>query len=423
MHNGLPYPRLARATALAAAVLGLLASFAALAVHPSGAGDLTAAPASRSAAIERPAGPVAPARPESPRSNRNHRAPLAQPVRRSPAPRAATARQSGLPIGKGMWIWVPEKVERGSIAKLIARAQRVGLTHVYVRTGSSRMGFYAQDYLDRLLPAAHAAGIKVYGWDFPYFQNVRADVRRSVEAIRHRTPSGHRIDGFVPDIETIHEGTRISGAKAARFGRLLREAVGPGYPLLVAVPRPSATRIADFPYAKVIRHFDAVAPMVYWLNRQPDTDIVGTLRYLAQFGKPVVPIGQAYDGRFEGGRKGTPPRSEILRFMAAAEAYGATGVSFWSWQHADRKVWRAIRDAPQFTVPARVEHLRPPQIRALQVLLSSLGYPAPATGAWDGITAQALRTFQNDRGLVPTGSLDRQTRAALLQPGPVATGL
>ncbi len=109
-------------------------------------------------------------------------------------------------------------------------------------------------------------------------------------------------------------------------------------------------------YGKALREevasFDAIAPMVYWLNRQPDTDVAGALRDLAQYGKPVFPVGQAYDGAPEGGRAGVPPPEELWRFMRFAEANGAQGVSFWSWQAANAKAWAAITEAEEFRTPA-----------------------------------------------------------------------
>lgn len=297
--------------------------------------------------------PPAPAQPATgdaapPRGESGHATLLAPPA----------SAQGLLPVGKGMWIWQPERAEGGDVARIVARARQVGLTHIFVRTGSSRMGFYAGPFLDRILPAAHAAGIRVFGWDFPYFYDVDQDVARSVAAIRHTAPGGHRIDGFVPDIETIHEGTRITAEAAAAFGARLRTAVGSGYPLIAAVPRPSSPRIADYPYTEVLAHMDAVAPMVYWLNRQPDTDVAGAIEFLARFGKPVMPIGQAYDGAPEGGRPGVPPPEELMRFMTTAAAHGAQAVSFWSWQHADQRAWNAIATAPHF-VPPRLLPLLP----------------------------------------------------------------
>ncbi|MGI9120417.1 MAG: peptidoglycan-binding domain-containing protein [Acidimicrobiales bacterium] len=322
-----------------------------------------------------------------------------------------------LPLGKGMWLYIPEEIEGGDINALVARAQQVGLTHVYVRTGSSRAGFYAQNYLDQLLPKAHAAGIRVYGWDFTYLDDVDADVARSVAAITYTTPSGDRIDGFAADIETTSEGTNLTAEGAAAYGYRLREAVGTAYPLVAVVPRPSPLNQARYPYAAVIPPFDAVAPMTYWLNRQPDTDVVNDVSFLAPFGKPVVPIGQAYDGFAEGGRSGPPPPEEIQRFMAAAEQVGAAGASFWSWQDVTQAIWDTIQAAPEFRWEAKPpEELRADQVRALQVQLTHLGHPVAASGGWDDATTEALGAYQERAHLPPTGVLDTNTLAVLLRP-------
>ncbi|HSH23433.1 MAG TPA: peptidoglycan-binding domain-containing protein [Acidimicrobiales bacterium] len=322
-----------------------------------------------------------------------------------------------LPLGKGMWLYLPEEVEGGNVDALVARATSVGLTHVYVRTGSSRQGFYAQGYMDELLPKAHAAGIRVYGWDFPYLDDVGADVDRALAAIAYTTPSGDRIDGFAADIETPAEGTNLTADGAGAYGERLRAAVGPTYPLVAVVPRPSPKRQAGYPYHTVIPPYDAVAPMTYWLNRQPDSDVTNDVAYLAQFGKPVIPIGQAYDGAPEGGRPGPPPPEEIQRFLGAAQQVGAAGASFWSWQHASEAIWEAIAAAPEFRWEAKPPaELRSDQIRALQAQLTKLGHPVSASGTWDDLTAEALRAYQSRARLPQSGILDGETLSVLLAP-------
>jgi hypothetical protein len=255
-----------------------------------------------------------------------------------------------------MWIYQPAATEGGNVAAIVAKAKATGLTHLWVRLGSAWDGFNVAPFLDRLLPAAHAAGIKVIGWDFPKLDPVSSDVDRALTMIRHAAPSGDRIDAFSADIETQSEGTHLSQPAGLQYGSALRAGAGDAYPLIATVPRPSKDR-PGYPFAQVTASFDAIAPMVYWLNRQPDTDVTGALADLAVFGKPILPVGQAYDGGPEGGRKGVPPPSELQRFMNAAADHGATEISFWSWQAANQAVFDTVRDAPQFgpVVTARVD--------------------------------------------------------------------
>jgi hypothetical protein len=252
-----------------------------------------------------------------------------------------------VPKGKGMWIWQPQYVEEGDPGAIVARAKATGLTHLYVRTGSSTDGFNGAEFLDAVLPAAHAAGIRVIGWDFPYFDDANGDVLRALDAIRYTTPTGDRIDGFTADIETTAEQVALTPETASNYGAALRANVGPSYPLIATVPRPTFARQVDYPYADVVRSFDAIAPMVYWINLPPDEEAAQAVDFLLQFGKPVLPVGQAYDGGLEGGPPGTPTADEIGAFINASDAHGAWGVSFWSWQHASDEMWGAIAAAQE----------------------------------------------------------------------------
>ncbi|HUR49678.1 MAG TPA: peptidoglycan-binding domain-containing protein [Acidimicrobiales bacterium] len=336
----------------------------------------------------------------------------------APDPTIPAAR-GPLPVGKGMWMWLPEKVEGGNPEATVLRAREMGLSHIYVRTGSSKMGFYAQQYLNDFLPRAHAAGIRIYGWDFPYLFDPGADIARSMQAITYTTPDGHRIDGFAPDIETRGEGVNIGAAQAAAYTNGLRAAVGPAYPLIAVVPRPNPA-LVTYPFAEVVAPFDAIAPMVYWMNRDPGADIAGAMATLSQYGKPIIPIGQAYDGHGEGGPPGVPNRGQIQRFMQVAEENGAIGVSFWSWQHANAEAWHAIRDGHWFTLPATPAGapvgFTAGQIRAYQGLLTSLGFPVASDGVWGPATIAAVSAYQEAARLPKTGVVDHLTRRVLLTP-------
>jgi hypothetical protein len=247
-----------------------------------------------------------------------------------------------------MWVWEPAKADGGNVGIIVARAKGAGLTHIYMRTGSTWDGPQNLPFLDALLPAAHAAGLKVYGWDFPKLADIPFDVSRAMAALTHVAPGGDRIDGFAADIETVDEGTQMSPLAADYYGKALRVAAGPSTLLIAVVPNPTPQMLQKYPYESVVPSFDLIAPMVYWLNREPGGDVAGALKYLARFGKPMAPVGQAYDGAPEGGRPGVPPPAELVRFMSIAKDWGATAVSFWSWQHATPPAWDAIRDAPFF---------------------------------------------------------------------------
>jgi hypothetical protein len=307
---------------------------------------VTAPPSTAAPATTVPA--EAPAAPDVPTEAAGVPAAEAAPPAPEPSSAVVDAAAKGLPVGKGMWTWLPERTEGGNADAIVARSLEIGLTHIYVRTGSSWQDFNNADFLNRILPAAHNAGLKVYGWDFPSLKDIPKDINRGLMAIGYVTPDGHRLDGFVPDIETAKEGTNLHADTVRAYMTGLRTPIG-SFPLIVCVPRPSQRLMTGaFPYREAIEHADAVAPMIYWLNRQPETDTWAAFDYLYQFGKPIIPVGQGYDGGPEGGRPGPPPADEIDRFMKASEDKGGIGASLWSWQHVSPEIWYAISDSPHF---------------------------------------------------------------------------
>jgi hypothetical protein len=86
--------------------------------------------------------------------------------------------------------------------------------------------------------------------------------------------------------------------------------------------------------------------MVYWMNRDPAAEVARAAADLAPLGKPILPVGQAYDGALDGGPPGPPSRQAVDSFIATASASGAVGVSFWVWHHATHDHWSAIASAP-----------------------------------------------------------------------------
>ena len=259
----------------------------------------------------------------------------------APAPEVTTA---GLPIaGKGMWIYEFDLVGRGNVHEIVKMAKRYGLSHLYVRAGTSRSGLNTWPDVARILPVAHAAGLKVIPWFFPYLRDPAKDAARTIAVLR-TTVRGHRVDGFAADIETPAEGTWLSRKRMKQYINAVRLKAPHAFMVLVP-PRPNRHTIKFYPFDLVPR-FDAVAPMVYWGRFDPARTTAEAVSYLKRFGKPVAPIGQVYDMGPEGGPRGRPRRPAIRLFMHEARVRGSVGVSFWSWQHSALPQWDAIGAFP-----------------------------------------------------------------------------
>jgi hypothetical protein len=144
-----------------------------------------------------PIGPVAlagcppPVRPRKPGSPPWHPAVLvpeaALPVPQAPPPHE---RDVAAVSGKGMWIWKLGATEHGDIAAIAAKARDAGLTQVWVRVGDSQDGFYAAAALEGLVPALHAAGVRVIGWGFPHLYDPMADAAWTATALRWQSAGG-----------------------------------------------------------------------------------------------------------------------------------------------------------------------------------------------------------------------------------------
>ncbi|MHB1005508.1 MAG: hypothetical protein ACYC3S_07655 [Chloroflexota bacterium] len=252
--------------------------------------------------------------------------------------------------GKGMWL--PQAlVEMADERQLVQAAVALGLTHIFVEAGDSRSGFYARKEVARLLPVAHAAGLRVLAWVTTSLYDLPRDVELSVEIANYRTPDGQRLDGLAPDIE---QNMALDAVKA--YAEITRVRVGDDVALVGVVYPAGGWFGREYPvFAPLARAFNALAPMAYWSDKErPYTyaevyayvrDVAADMQAAVRPGYPVHVIGQMYDTF---GRNGTglysPGRAEVNAALQAGRDGGALGVSFFQWGTATPEEWGALRD-------------------------------------------------------------------------------
>jgi hypothetical protein len=246
--------------------------------------------------------------------------------------------------GKGMWIWQYGRTEGGNMQAAVDRAIAAGLQQVWVRAGDSQNGFYAADQLAQLVPLAHAKGLDVIAWGFPYLYDPVADAQWSLQVLNWRAPDGERVDGFSPDIEMASEGVMLAANRVTVYLGMVRPARD-GRPLVATVYPPTDRRLADYPFSAIAPYVDAFAPMVYWECRDPGAAVDEAVTRLKAM-KPVTVIGQAFSFGDVGGRVDQPGADEVNRFLGVARQDGAVGASFWVWQYADGDEWNALSAYP-----------------------------------------------------------------------------
>lgn len=247
--------------------------------------------------------------------------------------------------GKGMWLWKYFQSEAGDAGAIVARARAAGLSHLWVRVGDTRDGFYAAGVLEELVPRAHGAGLSVIGWGFPYLHDPVGDARWSADALAWRSRDGHALDGFSPDIEMSTEGVALTARRAQLYLSTVRQAAGSRL-VVATVYRPS-DRLwpSTYPYGFIAPYVDAFAPMVYWGCNEPGELTSQALERLAAL-RPVHVVGQGWDMAGEGGRAGPPTALETNRFLDVARRGGALGASFWVWQSMGDEQWAALTGFP-----------------------------------------------------------------------------
>jgi len=207
-------------------------------------------------------GPVGAAMPPAGPAKTKQAAPAAKPAAHRPASTvAAKPKRVGrwIPSGTGMWIYEWKKSNGGNAAHVVSRARSAGLTHLFVRTGSTHDHYTGAGVLRQLLPATAHTNIKVIAWDFPQLKNPRKDALRLAYAA-YAEQSAHvpHVAAVAPDIETRAEGTRDTAARITLYLTTLRRLLPRNVAILTAVPWPSSARVGRYPYATVAAHSDVL---------------------------------------------------------------------------------------------------------------------------------------------------------------------
>src|SRR4051794_21463493 len=314
--------------------------------------------------------------------------------------------------GNGMWIWYVSKANGGDPNAIVQQAKAHGITTVFVKSGDGT-GYWTQ-FSPSLVSALKAASLRVCSWQYVYGKSPSAE---AAVAARSVTEAG--ADCFVIDAESEYEG-RYSQAQT--YMSDLRSAVGPDYPIGLAA-FPYVDYHPSFPYSVFLGPNGAQfnAPQAYWKEIGGGVDAVvdHTYRFNRPYARTIAPLGQTYD---------SPPSADIVRFRQLAAAAGATGVSWWSWQHTATAGWNAVGQAidplasapaPEFALLAK--GAKGDLVVWAQQHLKGAGQSLAVDGDFGSGTQAAVKSFQSGAGLPESGKVDTATWQALLQHAPAKT--
>ena len=255
--------------------------------------------------------------------------------------------------GLGTWIDIYD-ASWDDPARAVASMKARGVQTLYLQTSNfnRHQPFVHTDGVREFVNAAHAAGLSIVAWYLPGFRDVPLDVRRSVAAIRYRTPRGHAFDSFALDIES--SSLRMPQARTRRLLALsdrLRSVAGDAYPLGAIIPSPRAMRRnamywPKFPYRQLDQRYDVFLPMTYFTSRVSGpagarSYTAGNIHIIrAETGDPSVPI------HVIGGIASGANANETAGFVHAVRERHAIGASYYTFPLIRAGDWRSLSKIP-----------------------------------------------------------------------------
>ena len=326
------------------------------------------------------------------------------------APKAATdvpLPAGALPApfqGGGSWIWYVSRSEGGDPAAIGARARAAGISTVFVKSADGT-NVWSQ-FTPELVAALHAQGLRVCAWQYIYGSSPVGEARAAAVGVADGA------DCLVLDPETEYQGRY---GPAQRYVNALRAEIGESFPVALA-SFPYVDYHPSLPYSVFLAPGAAQvnAPQVYWKTIGGGVTTVSAHTYMSNriYGAPFAPLGQSYD---------SPSAADITRFRQLWAAYGAGGISWWSWQSTASATWSQLggplAGGPPVSDPGwpslRLK-AKGDQVIWLQQHLASQDAGVEVDGMFGAATDTALRNLQAARGLPVTGVTDAATWQAVL---------
>src|SRR5262245_999176 len=311
--------------------------------------------------------------------------------------------------GDGMWIWYVSHSSHGKPGAIAKKAHANGIETVLIKSGDGTT--YWSQFSPKVVGKLHALGLNVCAWQFIYGRKPGKEAKVGAAAVANGA------DCLVLDVEGQYEGRY---PQASYFMASLRSRIGQEYPVALA-SFPYVDYHPALPFSVFLGPGGAQynVPQLYWkdIGTTVDTGFIHTWVWNRIYQRPILPLGQVYNN---------PKAGQIKRFRALAMSHGFEGVSWWSWQSAGKRQWKALRTpvAPAATQPyPSYPFLRlgskGDYVAWAQQLLAGAGMSVPVTGYYQGSTQSAVYSFQAVNGLPQTGNLDVPTWSVLIQKKPV----
>lgn len=258
------------------------------------------------------------------------------------------------PVGKGMFIWNIPNCANGNPYAIAAKAQEAKISWVTIKVQDKHFEYYSEAVTMPVVSALEAVNIKVYGWGYLVGKDVIRGTTPQKEA--EKTISlilKYRLQGFFMDAEAEYKRSGMN-TSATIYTTAVRSALPTTELGLCSYRFPSLH--PQLPWNEFLRHADFHVPQVYWEQAHNSaTQLRQSHMQLSSLKAiPVIPVGSCYSRGAPGKTDYWEPTIQDLdAFDATAKALSLPGLSWWSWEHAERRQdwWSTISKHSWSTSP------------------------------------------------------------------------
>ena len=283
-------------------------------------------------------------------------------------PRPAAAGPAPIIAYRGLGAWVDLYDSWANPGAVVTSMAAHHVRTLYIETSN-----YSRPYavnkpaaMAQFIIQAHAHGMRVVAWYLPQFKNIQFDLKRSLAAIRFRTPNNQKFDSFGLDIEDSSVAPASTrSARLVTLSKKIRAAVGKRYPLGAITPSPYGMTVVhptywpNFPFQKLAAIYDVMVPMGYYTYHgnsyaEAYRDTWQNFHIIRdKTGMPGIPI------HIIGGLGESSSVNEVKAFVRCVRENGGLGASMYDFSTTKANAWQFLGLIP----------VNPRQPRALPVAL------------------------------------------------------
>lgn len=251
--------------------------------------------------------------------------------------------------GLGSWVDIYDEGVFNNPEIAVRDMYAHGVRTIYVETSNSSRSYAIKrpDRMSRLIHAAHGRKMKVVAWYLPTLRDFHKDAYRCRRAISFRTPKGQKFDSFALDIESSAvKPVSERNSRLMRVSKMLRQYVGPKYPLGAIIPSPWGMKRngywSPFPYRSLASVYDVFVPMSYYTYHGDGAtaaydDTIANMTVLrAQSGCATEPV------HLIGGIATRSTSAEVRAFVKASKETSAVGASLYAYPETRAGHWTAL---------------------------------------------------------------------------------